>query len=104
MSNLQVAGSRSIAGAVLVGLGTFIQYENLTGAISGLKDLLAANGSEPLGLPLAFIAAASQALQSAHHHWFLQGFLSHLWIASWPLLLVVFGKLLASDAAGQSKA
>jgi len=47
--------TKSIAGAALVGLGTFLQYQNMVEAVARLRDVLCANGSETLGVPPAVI-------------------------------------------------
>jgi len=92
--------SKSIAGAVLVGLGMFILYENLAGAVARLSHILGANGSGALGVLPAVILAVSQVLQAyaADHQRFLQGFLQHMLVSSWPMLLVLVGTVLSRDA------
>jgi hypothetical protein len=46
------------------------------------------------------ILAASRVLQAhaADHQRFLQGFLQHMLVSSWPLLLVMVGTVLSRDA------
>jgi hypothetical protein len=91
--------SKSIAGAILIGLGTFILYENVAGAVTRLSHILGANGSQVLGvLPAAFLAF-SQAVQTfaLDHHRFLQGLFQQTLVSSWPLLLVIFGTVLSKD-------
>jgi hypothetical protein len=92
--------SRSIAGAVLVGLGMFILYEHLAGAVARLSHGLGANVSWPLGVLLAVILAASQVLQAyaANHQRFVHSFLQHVLVSSWPMLLVMVGTVLSRDA------
>lgn len=91
--------SKSIAGAALAGFGTFILYENLAAAVAWLSHVLGANNSEALGVLPAIILAVSQALQAhaASHQCFLQGFIGHMLVSSWPLLLVMVGTVLSRD-------
>ena len=79
-----------IAGAALIGLGIFILYQNLAGIVVQWKYVLAANGSEDLGEPLAVILAFAQAYAS-HHHRFLQYLFQRMLVSFWPLLLVILG-------------
>jgi hypothetical protein len=88
--------SKSIAGAIVAGLGMFILYENVAGAVS---HLLGANGSEALGvLPAAFLALA-QAVQTyaVNHQRFLEACFRQTLVSAWPLLLVIFGTVLSRD-------
>ena len=89
--------SKSIAGAVLVGFGMFILYENLAGAVAWLSHVLGADSSQALGVLPAVILAVSPVLQAhaANHQRFLQGFLQHMLASSWPLLLVMVGTVLS---------
>ena len=91
--------SQSIAGAVLVGSGMFILYENLTVSVAWLRHVLGANSSEALGVLPAVILTISQVLQAhaANHQRFLQDFFQHMLAASWPLLLVTVGMALSRD-------
>jgi hypothetical protein len=91
--------SKAIAGAALVGFGMFILYENTAGAVAWLSHFLGANSSEALGVLPAVILAVSQVLQAnaANRHCFLQGFLEHMLVSSWPLLLVVVGTVLSRE-------
>lgn len=90
---------KSIAGTAFLGLGAFILYGNLSGALSRLRHVLGANGSEALGIVPAGIIAVSHTFQAcaAAHHQFLQGLLHHTLVSSWPLLLVMVGTVLARD-------
>lgn len=90
---------KSIAGAVLVGFGMFILYENLAGTVTWLSDFLSPNSSEALGILPAVILAVTHALQvhAANQQRFLQGFLQHMLIICWPLLLVMLGAVLSRD-------
>jgi hypothetical protein len=90
---------KSVAGTAFLGLGTFILYENLAGALARLRHVLGANGSEALGVLPAGIIAASHSFQAcaAAHHPVLQGLLHHTLISSWPLLLVMVGTMLSRD-------
>jgi hypothetical protein len=89
--------SKSIAGAVLVGFGMFILYENLARAVSWLGHALGANSSDALGLLPAIILTVSQVLRShaADHQRFVEGFLQHMLVSSWPILLVMLGTILS---------
>lgn len=91
--------SQSIVGATLVGLGIFLLYENLAGAVAWLSQVLGANGLETLGVPAAFVLTASQAAHccSRDRHWVLQSLLPQILVSSWPLLLVTFGRVLSRD-------
>jgi hypothetical protein len=87
--------SQSIAGAVLVGLGMFVLYQNLAGAVAWLSHVLGANGSETLGVLPAFVLAVSQGVQAhAVNH---QRVLQQMFVESWPLLLVTFGGVLSRE-------
>lgn len=89
--------TKSIAGAILAGLGMLILYENGAGAIARLSHILSANGSDALGMvPAAFLALAQAAQAHAiNHQRFLEVFLRQTLISSWPLLLVIFGTVLS---------
>jgi hypothetical protein len=90
---------KSIAGTAFLGLGAFILYGNLSGALSRLRHVLGANGSEALGIVPASIMAVSHTFQAcaAAHHQLLQGLLHHTLVSSWPLLLVMVGTVLSRD-------
>jgi hypothetical protein len=92
--------SKSIAGAALVGFGMFILYEHLAGAVAWSSHVLDANSFEALGFLPAFMLAVSQVLpaHAANHQHLLQGFLQHLLVSSWPLLLVMAGTVLSRDS------
>jgi hypothetical protein len=91
--------SKSIAGVALVGLGMFILYENLAGAVACLKHVLGGSSSDMPGALPSIILAVSQLLQthSADQQCFLQIFLEHVLVSSWPLLLVTAGTVLSRD-------
>jgi hypothetical protein len=92
--------AKSIAGAALVGLGILIFHENLDRAASQLSHLLGTIPGEALGVLPTVILAASRVLQAyaADHQRFLQGFLRHMLVSCWPLLLVIVGTVLSRDA------
>jgi hypothetical protein len=92
--------TKSIAGAALVGFGMFILYENLAGGVAWLSHAFGANNFEALGILPAFILAVSRVLpaHAANHQPVLQGFLQHLLVSSWPLLLVMAGTVLSRDS------
>ena len=91
---------KAIAGAALAGLGMFLLYENLAAAVARLSHVLGANHSETLGVLLAVILAFAQVAlaYAADHNRFLQFFLQHTLVSSWPLLLVMVGMVLSRDA------
>ena len=88
--------SKAIAGAALVLFGMFILYGNLVGAFAWLSRVLDANSSEALGI-LPAILAVSQVMRAHTNQGFLQGFLQHMLVSSWPFLLVMVGKVLSRD-------
>ena len=89
--------ARSIAGAIFAGTGGFILFQNLAGIVASWRDILAGNGSEGLGEPLAAILVILQAYATNHQR-FLQGILQQLLVASWPLLLVMVGAILSGES------
>lgn len=90
---------RSIAGTALAGLGMFILYGNLVGELARLTHLLGANGSAALGVLPAVILCVLQILQAyaAGHQQFLRALVEHMFLTSWPLLLVKAGTALSGD-------
>ncbi len=95
-----IRGSKSIAGAALVGFGIFIFYENLDRAATELRHLLGIVPGEALGVLPTVMLAAARVLQAygADHQRFLQALLQHLLVSCWPLLLVIVGTVLSRDA------
>jgi hypothetical protein len=92
-------GSKSIAGATLVGVGTLILYENLAGDIAQLRHVLDANGSDALGVLPAVVLATSQAVRACgFDHQGLMPCLLRMLISFWPPLLVIAGTMLLRDA------
>ena len=91
--------AKSLAGAALVGLGIFIFHGNLDRAATEWSHLLGSTPGEALGVLPTVILAAPRVLQaySADHQRFLQGFLGHIFVSCWPLLLVIIGTLLSRD-------
>jgi hypothetical protein len=92
--------AQSIAGAVLVGFGAFVLYDNVAGAVARLSGVLSANGSKALGALPAAALAVSQAVHAngVSHQWLLQGVSPQTLMSSWPLILVLFGTVLSSNA------
>jgi len=90
--------AKSIAGAALVGLGIFIFHGNLDRAATQWSHLLSTTPGEAPVLA-AVILAAPRVLQAyaADHQRFLQGFLRHIFLSCWPLLLVIVGTVLSRD-------
>jgi hypothetical protein len=86
-----------IAGAALIGVGVFIQSENLTQAAAQTSHLLgiSAQGTQTLGVLLAVGLAASHALQAYFfdHQQFLRS-LYQISLSFWPLLAVIAGAVL----------
>jgi uncharacterized membrane protein YcjF (UPF0283 family) len=86
-----------IAGAALIGVGVFIQSENLTQAAAQTSHLLgiSAQGTQTLGVLLAVGLAASHALQAYlfDNHEFLRS-LYQISLSFWPLLAVIAGAVL----------
>jgi len=89
-----------IAGTALTGLGVCIQSENLTQAATQVSHLLgiSAQGTQTVGVLVAFGLAASHALQAYFfdHQEFLRS-LREISLSFWPLLAVIAGALLLSD-------
>lgn len=90
---------RSVAGTALAGLGMLILYGNLAGDLARLTHLLGANGSAALGVLPAVILSVPQILQTyaASHQQLLCGLVEHMFLTSWPLLLVKAGTDLSRD-------
>jgi hypothetical protein len=87
--------SKTIAGAVLVGFGMFVLYENLAAAAAWLRHVR----SEALGVVPAAILEVSQEMQAytTDSQRFLQALLRHMVLSSWPLLLIVAGTVLSRN-------
>jgi ascorbate-specific PTS system EIIC-type component UlaA len=101
MQQTFVGRAKSIAGTALIGLGSFVFYENLHQAATQLSHLLGVNPREALGVLPTVILVASQVLQGygADHSRYPQGCLLHLLASSWPLLLVIVGAILSRDCS-----
>jgi len=91
--------AKSLAGAALVGLGIFILQGNLDRAATEWRHLLSTTPGEAQGILPTVILAAPRVLQAyaANHQRFLQGFLRHVFVSCWPLLLVIVGTVLSRD-------
>jgi hypothetical protein len=91
--------AKSLAGPALVGLGIFIFHGNLDRAATEWTHLLSTTPGEAPGVLPAVILAAPRILQAyaADHQRFLQGFLRHIFVSCWPLLLVIVGTVLSRD-------
>jgi hypothetical protein len=90
---------KSITGAVIAGLGMFILYENLAGAVDRVRNVLA-NGSAALGgLPAAILFLSQTVHAYALDHQRLVHVLFQQTLASslWPLFMVIFGAVLSGD-------
>jgi hypothetical protein len=93
------ARAKSLAGAALIGLGIFIFHGSLDRAATEWNHLLSSTPGEALGVLPTVILAAPRVLQAyaADHQRFLQGFLRHIFVSCWPLLLVLVGMVLSRD-------
>jgi hypothetical protein len=93
----QFQNLKLIAGTALVGLGVFIQSENLSQAAAQVSHLLgiSAGGTQTLGVLVAVGLAASHALQAYlfDHQEFLRS-LYQISLSFWPLLAVIAGAVL----------
>jgi hypothetical protein len=89
-----------IAGTALIGLGIFIQSENLTRAAAQVSRLLgiSADRTQTLGVLIAVGLAASHALQVYlfDHQEFLRS-PYQISLSFWPLLAVIAGAVLLRD-------
>lgn len=94
---------KAIAGATLVGLGLFILYGDLTGAVAGVEAVLRANGSAALGIVSAFVLSVSHTPQAfTTRHYGIIPCLLHFWVTCWPLLLVRVGTSLTRESTVNS--
>ena len=99
-----VRRAKSIAGTVLTGMGILVFYENLHQAAAQFSHLLGVNPGEATGVLPTAILAAYRVLQTygADHARLLQGCLLHMLASSWPLLLVIAGKVLLRDCSADN--
>jgi hypothetical protein len=99
MQHTFLGRAKSIAGAVFIGLGVFVLYENLDRAASQLNCLFGPSG-KTLGILPTVIMAALRVLQvyASDHQRFVQGLFQHVLVTLWPLLLVIAGTILSQDA------
>jgi len=90
--------AKSLAGAALVGLGIFILQGNLDRAATEWRQLSNTPG-ETQGILPTVVLAAPRVLQAyaADHQRFVLGFLRHIFVSCWPLLLVMVGTVLSRD-------
>ena len=93
--------AKSIAGAVLVGFGTFMLCAHLDRAANQYSHLLG-NPDGALGALAGVVFTVSRFVQAsaADHQRFLQIFLKQVLMSAWPLLLVMVGRVLARDGFG----
>ncbi|HTA23777.1 MAG TPA: hypothetical protein VK763_09605 [Terriglobales bacterium] len=91
--------TESIAGAVFIGLGVFVLYENLDRAASQLSYLFGPSG-KTLGILPTVILAALRVLQAyaSDHERFVQALFQHALMTFWPLLFIIAGTVLSRDA------
>ncbi|MGA8488988.1 MAG: hypothetical protein WB711_01115 [Terriglobales bacterium] len=90
---------KSIAGAVLAGLGMFILYANTAGAVAHLRQILVSGSAALGGLPAAILVLVQTAYAyAALHQQSVHGFFQQALVSSlWPLVLVIFGTALSRD-------
>ena len=90
---------KSIAGIALVAIGMFVLHENPAGAATWFRHVVGINGSDNTGVLPGVVLAVSQALQAygADRQRFLDGFSEQIVMSCWPMLLVMFGKMLLRD-------
>jgi hypothetical protein len=96
----QFRNLKLVAGATLIGLGVFIQSENLTMAAAQVSHLLgiSTDRTQTLGVLVAVGLAISHALQA--YLFDRQEFLRSLYqisLSFWPLLAVIAGAVLLRD-------
>jgi hypothetical protein len=91
-------GSRSIAGPALFGVGLFILYQNVGGAVACATHILLHHSSS-LGTVPALILGLAQVLKchAASTPWSSNSLVQHALLSSWPLLLVVAGTALSGE-------
>lgn len=91
---------RSIVGAALLGLGTFILYEQVTRTAAELSRLLETVPGEGAGEQPALVVAAMRVCQafSADHQPLLHFLFQLTLVLSWPLLLVTVGTVLSRES------
>lgn len=99
MQHTYLGRMKSIAGAVFIGLGVFVLYENLDQAVNQLSYLFSPSG-KALGILPTVILAALRVLQAyaTDHQRFVQGLFQHVLVTFWPLLLVIAGTVLSREA------
>jgi len=83
---------KSILSAGLVALGTLSLYENLAAAFSELSHVLAANGSQAIGV----LSATALAVSSNQHH-LTQSLMPSISASGWPLVSLVAGMFLSKS-------
>ena len=92
-------GAKTIAGTILIGVGTYIFYENLDRAGTQLSHLLGNAPGPAIGvLPTVILGWRILQVYAADHQAFIHGFLQHVWVSCSPLLLVIAGMVLSRDA------
>jgi hypothetical protein len=98
-------GSRSIAGPALFGVGLFILYQNVGGAVACATHILLHHSSS-LGTVPALILGLAQVLKchAASTPWSSNSLVQHALLSSWPLLLVVVGTVLSGEEVVDSAA
>src|SRR4029077_11952333 len=99
MQQTSFGRAKSLAGAALIGLGIFIFHGNLDRAETQWSHVLSITPGEAPGVLPTVILAAPRVLQAyaADHQRFLQGFLRHIFVSCWPLLLVIVGTVWSRD-------
>jgi hypothetical protein len=95
---------RSIAGAVLVGLGLHILFTNLDKVATHSRQIFGTGADAAFGLLPGVVLSVSHAARAyaSNHQGFLLGIVRML-VSFWPALLVVFGTILLWDFTDKAK-
>jgi hypothetical protein len=87
--------AKAIVGTALLGLGCFVLYEHLSHVAAQLTHLCSVPCVAPGGLADAILSG--WRAYPADQKRFVQAFLRHMLISSWPLLLVWAGTVLSRE-------
>ncbi len=95
MKKANVERAKSIAGILLVGVGSLLLRQHLNQTISHFHHILS---NLPSGtLPLALMDEAQQTSRTSVTGFLLQHALGQIFVSVWPLLLVSIGMGLSTD-------
>lgn len=90
LNNLRSSGS--IAGILLIGLGTFLLYENAVGAVAAITR----QGAIRIMPAILFsLTQFLQAYAAGEKHQIMKLAMEQTLLSMWPLILVIVGTLLA---------